>query len=235
MEPDEVLEQLLQKRRSIRVFNGEPVKDHLVRRAIELAMLSPSSSNLQPWQFYRIKEVLPAARICFMKQSAAVTCSEIIVAVARPDLWKQSNDKILAFLQENKPPHYDYLMNYHGRLTPFSYDTGFWGMKGILHAVITWFIGLSRPVVRQGFLQKSLREVAVKSTALACQTLMLALIAEGIDSCPMEGFDYKRLRKLLGLPSLAVPVMGIAIGKRSPNYVPPKRQRFGYDDTVVEI
>lgn len=232
---DEVLEKLLARRRSIRVFNGEPVPDSVVRRAIELAILSPSSSNLQPWQFYRIREKMPEARVCFLGQAAAKSCTEIVVAVARPDLWHEKNGLILDFLRANKPPHFDYLMNYHGRLTPFTHDTGFLGSRGILRAAVTWLIGLTRPVLRQGFFQGSLREVAVKSTALACQTLMLALTAQGYDSCPLEGFDYKRLKKLLGLPGRAVVVMGIAVGRRSPAYVPPARFRFGYNDTVTDI
>jgi nitroreductase len=231
----QVFEQLLQKRRSIRIFNGEAVPDDVVQRAIELALLSPSSSNLQPWQFFRIKEHMPEARVCFLNQTAARTSAEIIVAVARPDLWRTKNDRILAFLREKKPPHFEYLMNYHGRLTPFSHDIGTWGIKGVVRATVTWLIGRTRPVLRQGFFRNSLREVAVKSTALACQTLMLALTAQGYDSCPLEGFDYKRLKKMLGLPSPAVPIMGIAIGKRHPTYVPPMRFRFDYHDTVVEL
>ncbi|HEU0117596.1 MAG TPA: nitroreductase family protein [Alphaproteobacteria bacterium] len=229
------LEELLQKRRSIRLFNGQPVPDYVTRRALELALLSPSSSNLQPWRFYRLQNPSPEARACFLNQAPAKTCPEIIVAVARPDLWSSTNDKIIAFLQEKKPPHFDYLMNYHGRLTPFSHDRGFLGLKGRIRASIIWLFGLLRPVCRQGFSKNSLREIAVKSTALACQTFMLAMAEQDYDSCPMEGFDHKRLRKLLKLPRAAVPVMGIAIGKRNPTYAPPARMRFEYDETVIDV
>ena len=47
-----------------------------------------------------------------------------------------------------------------------------------------------KPVLRSPIYKHELFEVVTKSTALACQNLMLGL-AEGFDSCPMEGFDEK--------------------------------------------
>lgn len=228
------LELLLQQRRSIRIFDGTIVPDAVVKHCLELALLSPSSSNLQPWQFYRIRKNLEPARLCFLKQTAVMTCSEIIVAVARPDLWRDTNDKILMHLASKNPPHKEYLKNYHGRVTPFFHDTGAFGLRGALRAAVNWAMGLKIPVARLGFFPSRLREVAVKSTALACQTFMLALTAHGYDSCPLEGFDPVRLKKLLQLPPRAVPVMGIAIGRRSPNYVPPERLRQSYADKILD-
>ena len=36
-----------------------------------------------------------------------------------------------------------------------------------------------------------------KSVGLAAQTFMLSIAAEGYDSCPMEGFDSKKLKSFL--------------------------------------
>ena len=36
-----------------------------------------------------------------------------------------------------------------------------------------------------------------KTTALACQNFMLSMRAYGFDTCPMEGFDSSRLKKIL--------------------------------------
>jgi nitroreductase len=44
---------------------------------------------------------------------------------------------------------------------------------------------------------------------------MLALRAEGFDSCPMEGFDARRASKLLGLQGGEEVSMFIAVGKRA--------------------
>ena len=59
------------------------------------------------------------------------------------------------------------------------------------------------------------RVVAHKSTALAAATFMLALRAEGYDSCPIEGFDPWRAGRLLRLPREAEVCMFIAVGKRA--------------------
>jgi nitroreductase len=63
------------------------------------------------------------------------------------------------------------------------------------------------------------RVIAHKSTALAAATFMLALRAEGWDSCPMEGFDPWRAKRLLGLGRDAEVCMFLAVGRRSPKGV----------------
>lgn len=230
------LEDLLHSRRSIRVFTPTPVPDAVIRRALELAILSPSSSNLQHWQFFRLREQLPAARNVFLNQAPAKTAAEIIVAVARPDLWKQKNNRCVELLKEaTNPPHYEYLLDYHGRRVPFYYERGPLNLLGAARWLANAVIGWWTPVSRHGFFGGRLREVAVKSTALACQTFMLAITEAGYDTCPMEGFDSRRLRKLLNLPRGAVPVMGIAIGKRSPTYKTTLRSRFDYNEVVVDL
>ena len=65
-----------------------------------------------------------------------------------------------------------------------------------------------------------------KSTALACQTLMLSLRAFGYDSCPMEGVDSYKIKKLLKLPKKAQICMVISAGKRAENGVYGKRYRL---------
>ena len=53
---------------------------------------------------------------------------------------------------------------------------------------------------------------AAKNTMLAAMTFMLAASSHGLTTCPMEGFDARRLRRLLKLPSrYEVPVV-ICVG-----------------------
>jgi nitroreductase len=73
---------------------------------------------------------------------------------------------------------------------------------------------------------------AHKSTALACQTFMLAARAEGFDSCPMEGLDSSQVKKLLGLPRSAGITMAISIGKRAQGGVYGPRFRFPKEDFI---
>ena len=76
---------------------------------------------------------------------------------------------------------------------------------------------------------------AHKSTALACQTLMLALRAFGYDSCPMEGIDSHRIKKLLKIPKTAQISMVISAGCRAENGVYGKRFRLKKDNFIKII
>jgi len=80
-----------------------------------------------------------------------------------------------------------------------------------------------------------MKEWATKSTALAAQTLMLSLRAHGYDSCPMEGFDEKRVRKIMALPSKASVIMFVAAGKRSEKGIYNTQYRFDREKFVHEI
>ena len=57
------------------------------------------------------------------------------------------------------------------------------------------------------------RDEAMRSCGIAAQTFMLAAKAMGYDSCPMDGFDFDAVGKLINLPEDHVIAMFVAIGK----------------------
>lgn len=57
------------------------------------------------------------------------------------------------------------------------------------------------------------RDEAMRSCGIAAQTLMLAAKSMGYDSCPMDGFDFDAVGKLINLPEDHVITMFVAIGK----------------------
>jgi len=57
------------------------------------------------------------------------------------------------------------------------------------------------------------RDEAMRSCGIAAQTLMLAAKSMGYDSCPMDGFDFDAVGKLINLPEDHVVAMFVAIGK----------------------
>lgn len=57
------------------------------------------------------------------------------------------------------------------------------------------------------------RDEAMRSCGMAAQTLMLAAKAMGYDSCPMDGFDFDRVGKLIRLPEDHIISMFVAVGK----------------------
>ena len=78
------------------------------------------------------------------------------------------------------------------------------------------------------------RIITHKSAALAAQTFMLSMQAEGYATCPLEGFDEKRLKKLLGLPRRAEINMVIATGVAAEGGVYSERFRFPNEE-IIEV
>lgn len=76
------------------------------------------------------------------------------------------------------------------------------------------------------------RDENLRSGSLAAQTLMLAAKALGYDSCPMIGFDFAAVGKLVNLPEDHDIVMAVTVGKA----LEPARPRGGQlplDEVVV--
>lgn len=57
------------------------------------------------------------------------------------------------------------------------------------------------------------RDEAMRSCGLAAQTIMLAAKAMGYDSCPMDGFDFNAVAKIINLPDDHVITMFVVVGK----------------------
>jgi nitroreductase len=207
---------LAESRRSVRKFTGEKVPAEVIEKCLDAALLAPNSSNLQPWQFYWVQTPEKKKKLveyCY-GQSAASTAAELIVCVARPDLWRQGQEiNLQAFRTQTKPD--PKVLEYYQKLIPFVYFSDPFGILGTLKALLAWVMGLRKVSYRGPFGRTGNLIVASKTTALACENFMLAVRAAGFDTCPMEGFDQTRVRKLLNLPCQAYVTMVIGVGQRA--------------------
>jgi len=75
------------------------------------------------------------------------------------------------------------------------------------------------------------RDEVMRSAGIAGQTLMLAATAMGYQSCPMDGFDFEAVGKLINLPENHQIAFMIAIGKGTKDAW-PKPGQLPYDDVV---
>jgi len=204
---------VVQKRRSIRRFSQTPVPDEVVTKALETAVWAPNSSNTQTWNFYWVEsETIKSQliRSCF-DQSAARTAQHLIVATANPKLWRRSLPFLQQWIDDSKAPQPVHF--YYKKLLPFTYTIGPFGILGFVKWIILSIVGIFRPVPRGPFSKRDQEEVAIKSAALACENFVLAISAQGYDSCMMEGFDAERVSKLLGIKCSERIVMVIGVGK----------------------
>ena len=74
------------------------------------------------------------------------------------------------------------------------------------------------------------RIIAHKSAALASQNFMISMAGFSYDTCPMEGFDSLKLKKLLKLNSKSEINMVIGCGIRLKEGVYGERFRIPFDD-----
>lgn len=221
------LEDILNFRRSVRVFDKKKQLDpEKVKHCLELATLAPNSSNMQLWEFYQIRQPELLARLskACLDQTAASTASEIVVFVTRQDLYRKRARFVLDFekgnIRRNSPKERQEKRIkdrelYYGKLMPFMYAR-FFGIVGWMRVILATLIGLFRPIVRE-VSESDIRVVVNKSCGLAAQTFMIAMANEKYDTCPLEGFDSKQIKKLLKLPHGAGINMVIPCGIRDGN------------------
>lgn len=223
---------VVRSRRSVRRFTDEAVPDHVLDDCLELAMLAPNSSNLQPWEFFvvRTPDLKNRLAAACLGQNAAKTAPVLIVVVARTDTWRQHSRMALEQWPEEKLP--GIVQKYYSKFAPLHYNQGPFGLFGVAKKAAGLFVGLTRPVPRGPYSPNEMKIWATKSTALAAENLMLALRAHGYDSCPMEGFDECRVRRLLKLPKNGLVTMVLAAGKRAEKGVYNRQYRFDKEELV---
>lgn len=76
------------------------------------------------------------------------------------------------------------------------------------------------------------RDEAMRSCGMAATTLMLAAKEMGYDTCPMDGFDFTAVSKLLNLPADHVPTMFVVVGKAL-KAAAPRGGQLAMDEVVV--
>ncbi|MGG6229261.1 nitroreductase family protein [Tenacibaculum sp. SDUM215027] len=232
-------------RRSVRVYDPKkPIDTSIVKKCLEQASLAPTSSNMQLWEFYHItdKEIIKKmAPLCF-NQNAAKTAQQMVIFVVRKDLWRKRAKANLAFMDKvfgkNNPKSEQrsrekVARNYYGKLIPFTYFDVF-GIFGYLKYLIILITGIFRPIYRE-VRNSDMRVVAHKTCGLAAQTFMLSMAAKGYDTCPMEGSDTWRVKRLLGLPFGSEINMVVSCGIRKPEGVYGERFRVPFEEVYKEV
>lgn len=240
------LEEMLDFRRSVR--NYDPNKDidtNKVKRCIQLATLAPNSSNMQLWEFYHISDtsVIEKMGVACLSQTAVTTAKQLVVFVTRQDLYGKRAKAVLEFErgnitrnspQERQAKRIRDREIYYGKLMPFIYSR-FFGILGLIRKLISVSISLFQPMVTS-MSESDMRTVVHKSCGLAAQTFMLAMADQGYDTCPLEGFDSRRVKKILNLPHGAEINMVISCGMRNGNRgIWGERFRVPFEEVYKQI
>jgi nitroreductase len=225
------------QRRAIRAFEAVDIPASTRDLLLQSARQAPSSFNMQPYRLYWVESAAQraaVARLC-MSQNAAQTASALVVAVADIGGLRSTAQLQAAWMRQTSFPERqvrEYVrMARIGRIIFMPGPLNLFGaFKGLLFGLLHAFKTMGSPPVTRNDMFKW----AGKSTALACQNLMIAAEAVGLNTCPMEGFDGQRLGSYLGLSRKRQEiVMVIAIGKKSPSYTAQPQWRRPLETTVA--
>jgi nitroreductase len=142
---------------------------------LETGRLSPSSIGLEPWKFVVVQN--PELRSKLKKISPGAqgqldTASHFLIILARTNV-RYDSEYVL-----------DQMKN----------------VQNMPEEVVTYFIGALKNVQEvRGLLENErlLYEWSAKQTYIAMGNMMTAAALAGIDSCPIEGFDYAAVDHIL--------------------------------------
>ena len=224
-------------RRAVKLFEPVDISSEIREQILQAACQAPSSFNIQPYRMYWVgseSKRAEVARLC-MGQQPAVTASALIVAVADIGSASATTQGQAEWMRRNDFPE-EKVRDYErtAKIGRILFMPGplhmFAAFKWVVFRLMNVFKVMGMPPLSRDAIFKW----ATKGTSLACQNLMIAAEALGLNTCPMEGFDGRRLSKYLGLSRRSHQiVMVIAVGKKSNAYVEKPQWRRPLDATVT--
>jgi len=221
-------------RRSIRDFDNSAIPDDDIKEILMEAGLAPSSGNSLPYEFHWIKtqELKDKVALACNGQRGAASASTLVVLVASTGIAKKSLHSFKNYIEnsevmsEKSKTYYlksiDILTRFL-KIGPLIFWTSFLNIFSLILPALSLL-----PVGGIG-----VRQWCSKNSIFAAQNFMLAASAKGYDSCPMEGFNARKIASLLKLPYGSVIPVVIALGKRTDNALLDGRWRRPFEDAVV--
>jgi nitroreductase len=233
---------IVNRRVAMRAFDDSVDVTAAVERSLERAVLSPNSSNMQLWEFYRVTDPKAKAAIAkgCLNQGAARTANQLVVVVCRQDKWQERVKWNLAHLKEQFKDKTELTgrdkraLQYYQLLMPLMYRNDPFGFWRLVRTLLRTYLVLKGPSLRMTS-HADQRVMLHKSAGIAAQTFMLSMAAEGFDTCPMEGFDEVLVKRALKLPSAAEVSVVIGCGKGKTEGVYSQRRRVPNSEVIFHV
>lgn len=180
----------LRGRRSTTFFDKKrTIPEDVLREILEIANLSPSSFNLQPWRviIVRDEENKRTLRKCASDQSKIEAAPAVLIIVADPDVEVNLNPMLdsweeLGYIRKDS--------------------------RGEISDMVRRRYGDADSVERKLF--------AAKNAALFAMAIMVAARGFGLETHAMDGFDTGPLKEAFAIPEDKLVIMLIAIGYAQP-------------------
>ncbi len=192
---------VVRNRRSVRDYDPlKKVTDAQLKELFELVKYSPSSYNLQSWEFVVVRDPENRKRLKKLAndQQHVEDASAVIIVLGSTNPAKHADDIAadrmrIGLMDAAKKKRFD--------------------------AVIK---NLSADI-------NSCRLWTMRSTSLAAMTLMLAAKSMGLATCPIESFDAARVKKEFAVPEDYEVVLLITMGYETKKQ-PPRPKRYDYSE-----
>jgi nitroreductase len=182
----------LKERRSITFFDSSrTVSRDQLEELLEVANLSPSSYNLQPWEVIVVQrpERRRVLRECAFGQAKVEEAPAVFIIVADPEGIEKNIDDVLKRQVEL------------GYITEDKVES-------------TRKMNLEK----NGEVDSEKRRIfAVKNTSLFAMSIMVAARGLGLETHPMDGFSPKKVREAFSISEMKVIPMLIAVGYPDPD------------------
>ncbi|MBZ0254646.1 nitroreductase family protein [bacterium] len=225
----EAFEQLVRDRRAVRHFKPDPLPEGLLERLLDAAHWAPSGYNLQPTHFAVATDPALKERLlpCCMYQKQICEAPAVVVFLGDRDVVKYNFEKMVQAEKDagSINERYEQMLR---KMVPLAFD------KGPLHTHWLWKKFLL-PVVRRVKPIPRLPAVEeeywlTKQVMLSSMVFMLAASAAGLSTVPMEGFDERKVKKILNIPRRFVAPLLTPVGYAADGQL--KKTRLPIQDLV---
>jgi len=191
----------IKTRRSVKSFDKNyKMKKDEIHQLLELAILSPTSYNIQNWRFVTVTDQTIKNKLSELShgQQQVSDASLVIILCADLNSWNKEPERYWTNIpDESRNALVASLKNsYNGKL-------------------------------------EQQRDEAMRSCGMAAQTIMLAAKSMGYDTCPMKGFDYDSVGKMINLPDDHIISMMVVVGKKLKD-ASPRGGQLPLSDVVFE-
>ena len=201
---DDTLDRLLRGRHSVRGFLPRPVPAELLGRVFEMAQQAPSNCNAQPWRTVVLSgSAADRLRNLFSAEVAAglQECPDYPITVTRPGEYRvRQVDAAKALFSATGVQRDDQLARQESFLRNFRF--------------------FEAPHVALLFMPDwcGVREAA--DVGMFAQSLMLALTAHGVASCPQASLSHYAalVKRELDIPDDMRLLFGLAFGYEDPDH-----------------
>jgi putative NAD(P)H nitroreductase len=179
--------QAIKERRSINYFEtGRAISDDKLKELFDIANLSPSSFNLQPWKIIVVRDPgrKKVLRQCAFNQPKVEEASAVLIMIADPKGVEENLQRVLDSWQELG------YIKAEMRQTYIEMAKNLYGQEASLKRKL----------------------FAVKNTSLFAMNLMITAKGLGLETHPMDGFDEECIKKEFNIPEDKIIPMLVAVG-----------------------